>query len=470
VHLSRRAFVGPDHMPDGSLRTGSVVAALRERLYHAGATAADPQLRARFLARYPSSAAFDAWALKRLLDLNPDVGVVGIDDAPLPEGPPVDVFAAGSRLPDDDGRNANRFRHDAGRRVAIGQYGRPLPEDPATLEMGALTGISSQAHAHYGLPHLLFSDDPEVLKRDPRRFAIPPTVHTFGAAFAEVYLQLAVIAAALPGGAVLRWLFAGAAAHHVEDVANQIHTVQVGIYDFFVDAKLESIKADLLTAGGLLGHRPTFVSLGIDIITNHHILAETLFAKHLLEPNDPVAQRRADPDAELQRALDAVPACAPEIGRAIAEALIERSSYEGPEVYRAIRDVAERRWSRAGNHFEESDDPDRAIRSGVDLSHFYALELAGAARSDQAVSAMLGRIERCAADFLTADRFAAELVKERLLALDESEARARAWVEPPPTRQEISYWIPTAYAVAVGATILLAVRARQRWRNKGQVR
>ena len=87
-----------------------------------------------------------------------------------------------------------------------------------------LTGLSSQAHAHYGLPKLAFSDDPSVLKTEPRRFAIPPTVHTFGADFAESYTMLAALAARLPGGERLALTHAGAAAHHIEDVANQIHS------------------------------------------------------------------------------------------------------------------------------------------------------------------------------------------------------------------------------------------------------
>src|SRR5262249_13923755 len=149
-------------------------------------------------------------------------------------------------------RNQSRFRHDAQRRVLLDRFGRPLPEDPATLEMGERTGLSSQAHAHYQLPHLTFSSDPEVLKRDPRRFAIPPTVHTFGAEVADSYTVLSIVASRLPRGDRLSLLFAGAAAHHLEDIANQIHTVQVGIYDFFVDAKLQSFKEELLSLGGYL--------------------------------------------------------------------------------------------------------------------------------------------------------------------------------------------------------------------------
>src|SRR5205085_2293186 len=77
--------------------------------------------------------------------------------------------------------------------------------------------------------------DPEVLKKDPRRFAVPPTAHAYGREFAQLYTDLA-------GMAENEWLaatFAGAAFHHIEDVCNQIHTVQVGIYEFFESAFLQ---------------------------------------------------------------------------------------------------------------------------------------------------------------------------------------------------------------------------------------
>ena len=79
--------------------------------------------------------------------------------------------AVSSRLPDDDKRNVERFAHDPDRRVRRDATGQPLPLDPAQLDMGALTGLSSQAWAHYGLPRVEFSDSPDVLKADPRRWA-----------------------------------------------------------------------------------------------------------------------------------------------------------------------------------------------------------------------------------------------------------------------------------------------------------
>ena len=469
VLLSTRGYGGAPTVAKAD--DAAAVRALRERIWHAGAEARDPALKRRFLARYPTLAAFDAWAMKELFALNPERHIAGFDeDVPLPGGGQgAAVYAAASRLPDDDWRNRDRFRHDAHRAVVRDRWGRPLPDDPATLEMGGLTGLSSQAHAHYGLPEIDFSDDPKVLKKDPRRFAIPPTVHTFGADFVDSYGALAVLAARLPGGERLALTDAGAAAHHLEDVANQIHTVQVGIYEFFVDAKLQSYKEELLSVGGLLFDRPDFVSIGIDIISNHHVLAEGLYARHLLTPGDPVAAQTAStpPDAAFQRTLDALPAgCAPGFGRAVAEALIDRSSYEGPEVYRAIRSVAQRRWSRAGQHFGEQDDPDAAIRPGADLSRFWALEAIGARRGVQALDAWWKRFAACRT--LSADdeqKLAEALVRDRLDALDAAEARARTWTPKPPAAQTKSWGVIAGYLLALALLALLGRRLVRRGRR-----
>ena len=194
AQLSARGYHGSPKVARADDVTA--VRSLRERIWRAGAEAKDPEVKRRFLARWPTLAAFDSWSFKRLFALNPDKQVAGFDEiVALPAGEVGSaIYARASRLPDDDGRNRERFRHDPARNVLHDPWNQPLPDDPATLEMGSLTGLSSQAHAHYGLPALPFSDDPEVLKNDPRRFAIPRTVHTFGADFAESYTALAILA------------------------------------------------------------------------------------------------------------------------------------------------------------------------------------------------------------------------------------------------------------------------------------
>ena len=471
VYLSQRAYGGPKTVAADPTQA-TAVAALRERVWHAGAEAKDPELKRRFLARYPTLAAFDTWSWKRFLGLNVDQTVAGLDDTPLPGGTDgAAVYALASRLVDDDGRNRERLRHDDARKVVIGPYKEPLPEDPATLEMGALTGLSSQAHAHYQLPLLTFSDDPAVLKKDPRRFAVPPTVHTFGAEYAELYTELAMLAQRLPAGERVMLTHAGASAHHIEDVANQIHAVQVGVYDFFVDAKIESLKEELRSVGGLLRSRPSFVTIGINIIKNHHTLTEALYEKHLLTPGDPVAKLSAstpiDPafNSDLAKIRGG---CEPGFARAIVMALADRSSVEGPEVYARVRAVADRRYSRVGEEFDG--DPDAALRPNADLTAFYALEAAGARRSDLALDGWWRRFNACAeAGPEVEARFAEALVRDRLNALDAMEARQKAWTPKPPDHEQINYWVPVGYLVALSLAVWLArTIARRRARRAGR--
>jgi len=464
MELSRRAYAGP---PEPTEDPAAVVA-LRARIYRAGAEASDPALRARFRARWPTPESFDSWEMKHLFALDPGARVVGFDDLPLPPGSGVESYAVASRLPDDDHRNQDRYRRDARREIVRDAWGRPLPEDPATLAMGSLTGLSSQAHAHYGLARVELSDDPAVLKTDPRRFAIPTTARGFTAEFAGSYTVLAILAARLPGGERLALAHAGAAAHHLEDAANQIHTVQVGLYDFFVDAKIQSILEDLRTAGGLLGPREGMVPIGIQILTNHHLIAEGLYAKKFLA-GDSAAQPTGPPDPELAKALARIPpGCGPEVGEEIVQAIVERSSLEGAEVYRAIREVADRRWSRAGVRFEDGDDPEAALRPGANLDRFLALEVAGMVRARQGLSTWWERFLSCRGASPEVEAAIAErLVKVRLYALDAAEARAAAWKPAPPESRTVSWWVPATYlallAIAVSvARVVLRRRARGR--------
>ena len=147
-----------------------VVNDLLNQVWNTGAAHSDRGVRNEFLKRYPERAKFDRWALKEFLGLNPDAQIGGIDvfdgiGAPITVG---SVLAKASRWPDDDERNRNRFAHDATRAVRQDPFARPLPADPRQLDMGSLSGTSSQAYAHYGLPVLEFSSDPEVLKKEPR--------------------------------------------------------------------------------------------------------------------------------------------------------------------------------------------------------------------------------------------------------------------------------------------------------------
>ena len=143
-------------------------------------------------------------------------------------------------------------------------------------------------------------------------------------------------------------------------------------------------------------------------------------------------------------------------------AVIERSSYEGPEVYRAIRAVGQRRLSRAGEHFEELDDPDRALQPDADLSQFFALEVKGAARAGQALKAYFAHLAACEKDPGAEAAFGAALMRDRLDALDAQDARFSSYVPKAPTKESLTFWIPTVYLLLLGAAFELARRVRSR--------
>lgn len=422
---------------------------LRAATWRAGASHPDAGVRARFLARYPSERLFDSWAWKELLGLTPEARVVGVDALPDVGLDARAVAAFSSRLPDDDKRNVERFAHEAGREVRRDAAGKPIPADPAQLDMGALTGLSSQAHAHYGLPALQFSDSPDVLKADPRRFAYPPTAKAFAPEFAQMHTDVAIAAATsgTPGGRALSWVWIGAAHHYIEDVGNQVHTLQA-VYPFFVDAKMQSWKENALSLWGLLRPRPGFVEIGIGIIKNHHLFLEDLWGARVSDaaegrpaPAGAVAglAALAAGDAQMEAALDAR-ALAPSgrFSQAIAEELVEASSREGADVYLAARDIANPRLSRS-RYVYEARTADSELRASPDparLARFYELEARGFARAASAVRRHVRLFQEETARAGVSDearravRDAAlgRLVAASLDAMDAREKRLSAWL------------------------------------------
>ena len=369
---------------------------------------------AQFREHFPSLDRFDAWEMKRYFMLNPKAQVHGFDPVDLRPMKRGDLLALASRWPDDDERNRYRFHHDEKREVVRAPDGSILPEDPASLDFGGLTGTTSQGHAHYGLVEGPLSDDPEVLKKEPRRFAIPKTAHAYGAELAQLYTDLALLAAAsdLPGGEWLATCFAGAAFHHIEDVGNQIHTVQVGFYDFFRDAFLQSKLRDVVTLGGVLGARRSLKQIGLRLVANHHLFSEDLFAKRVLEVTsgasgspevrDAIAGLdRDDPAlvAEAGRRLAGTPAT---FGSDLTQAVIELSSPEGAEVYRLAYALSAKTLRRGGGHEYDGakgDDPDAYLAPPSPerdraLSDFYALEGRGLRRAATALRIWEARFER----------------------------------------------------------------------------
>ena len=330
-----------------------------------------------FARRYPTIHEFSAWDFKQFLMLDPDARVHGFDLTPDDAARTLgELLVRASRWPDDDARNQRRYlRDDRTHEIVRAPDGSPLPYDPATLDFGSLSGTTSQGHAHYGLVDGPLSDDPEVLKKEPWRFAVPPTAHAYGPEFVRLYTDLAALAAesGLPSAVWLQGAFAGAAFHHLEDLCNQIHTVQVGIYEFFQAAFIQSKLRDLKTLGGVFGERHSLAQAGLRLIANHHLLSEDLMAKHL---------------GELHLAIDARDeeiAAAPDLARAI----IDRSSREAPEVYRlSWRFSAETlRDGVYGHEYDgaKGDDPDAYVAHTPEaekaVRDFYSIQERGLRRA-----------------------------------------------------------------------------------------
>ena len=467
-----------------------------------------PALREAWTRRYPAPADFDAFAEKQLLQLAAGAQVFGIDriDERLKPGATLlDLVALGARQPDDDWRNRERLAYDQARKPLEDARGKPVPADPAILNMGRLGALSSQAHAHYGLAAVEFSDDPDVLKQDPRRFAKRAgyeraPVITLAAEMAQMHLDLSLLAALsdAPTARELGWQYTGQGFHYLEDVGNQIHTVQVGLFDFFMDAFKERLKMGLLTGGGYLGQMRTLGSIGIDILTNHHTLSEHLTLRRFEE--GVAGQAHSAPEAgklvvaptvddpEFAKAIDA--ALAPlgdrpehgEFALLLTRTLIEASSHEGDEVYRVTRKLAlPKLRTRYGVYDETKDDPDRNLlprgpETDAAYAEFFSLQERAFRRVGTALRRWVALEQKALQAAATPEARAAlralvleRLIKRQLRAADESDARLADYLRDPPkdvTAPERAPGILAAELLAVVLAVLgLSSLARRRRRR-----
>jgi len=465
--ITSRAFAGRDAWLAEELQppTQADLDAFRALFWRTAAQGADAGLRSRFLSRWPSEASFTAWEFKQLFMLDPASTVHGfdrVDARPMKRG---ELLALASRWPDDDERNRHRYLRRPDHEIVRAPDGSPMPYDPATLDFGSLTGTTSQGHAHYGLVTGPLSDDPEVLKKEPWRFAVPPTAHAYGAELAQLYTDLALLAASsnLPGREWLATCFAGAAFHHVEDVGNQIHTVQVGIYEFFRDAWFQSKLRDLRTLGGLLGERRSLRQIGVRLIANHHLFSEDLFAKRVQANAPEIAfalRGLGTDDAQLASAVSP----GDDFGRAITQALIDISSREGGEVYRlAYRLTAPTLRDGMGHEYDgaKGDDPDRylGIADPQTLQAFYDLEGRGLRRATTALRLWEARFEA-----LRGNVSPSALVQRSvamLLPYHDAAAARRASYRPAPAEQnQIAWGYPAALLAIAGIGVAMVVRRR----------
>ncbi len=466
------------------------LARFRSWLYARAARLPDTALRRAFLARYPSAAAFTPAAFKEFMMMNGTAAVLGVDSfaavdrqlgtnraldphPPSRAGAPLTVRLAlelGSDFVDLDRRNENRLLRDSLGRAVLTPPGDTVPFDPMTLNMGNRTGTSSQAWAHYGFNHHPKSSDPGVLRSRPWDFAVPigfgDSVETFAEPNAQAYTDLAYLAL-LEGGHGSRGLsvlYAGNAFHYVEDVGNAIHTLQAGIFGFFVDATLYRVWRQVITIGGLLGPVPSRNSAGLAIITSHHLMSERLFERELMAA---LREERANPAvigpsmkealdqlhhgnprfaAVLAHALDsarsASGACdCPPVGQVVTAAIIADGNEDGALIYQLTRRLGTRRMRRPPAIDFDTLPPDAvwtfvsdtgSTRTHGTLDEFNRAQARGLGRVHEALDAWWAEYLRMAATpprergALT-ERIVTRLVAARLAYLDAAEARRRQW-------------------------------------------
>jgi len=405
----------------------------------------DTGARNGFTRRYPTPAAFDVRAFKEFLMLSGEARVFGIDsfaaayrarhpaDArldPYPqynEGaslPLATAIAMGSIWPDFDVRNRDRLFRGPDGRARLTTRGDTVPFDPMTLNMGRLTGPTSQLHAHFGLNHLPKSSDPAVLRSAPYNYVValgfPGDVETYAEQNAQIYTDLSLLAL-LEGGAgmpALSSIFAGSALHYISDVSGPVHTLQGGTPGMQNDATLARIIRQIKTGFGLWGTVPPTQEIAIDILANLRTLSEKIFQVELSEALSLTAQNDVnaipasmrDAPAALTRGDTAMAVNLralvnnatrdsryPEFGRLIAAAAVDESYQDGGEIYRLTRAMANNTVRRASVVIDFDTIPDNQVWQFVSnrgsantqraLRRFNELQIKGLKRANEAAVA-----------------------------------------------------------------------------------
>lgn len=503
IELARRALAKSGLDTPAARIDMKTALSIRDAIDAYGRT--EPSVKDAWLKRYPTPDAFDNFALKQLLLLSPKEPVFGLDraDTRLAQGKTLlEVAAAATGHPDEDWRNRERLAYDDKRIPIKDKFGQPAPADPSLLNMGKLGALSSQAHAHYGLPQLSFSDDPSVLQTEPRRFAkaagweAGPIV-TLASEMAQIHLDLALLAALSDGptSRELSYYYSGAGFHYLEDVGNQIHTMQVGVFDFFKHAFVERLKLGLLTGGGYLGKMRSLASIGIDMITSHHVLAEEFTGKRFREAVAGTGSDQAkhlltvpaEEDPEFSKRLDeALAKLGPnpergEFAMAITRTLIDVSSFEGDKVYRATMAIADPALLTRHKLFLEEDDPDKFLRPASpqldrDLQTFWSLQERAFRRVGTALRRWVALQEKAVADAATPEARQAlrkavldRLVKRQLHMLEEADGRLARYLQDPPRNVSAPERDPKLLAVdlvlvglVLGLPAYLFIRRRRR--------
>jgi hypothetical protein len=465
----------------------------RRWFYDNARTLPDTAIRNAFGRRYPTAAAFDARAFKEFLMLNGAAKVFGVDSFPAvyharqpsdarldpyptySEGnslPLPQALSMGSIWPDLDRRNQDRLFRGPDGAPRLTTKGDTIPFDPMTLNMGRLTGPTSQAHAHYGLNHMPKSSDPATMRASPWNFVVargfPGEVETYAEQNAEIYTDLALLAI-LEGGSgmpALSSIYAGSALHYVADVANAVHTLQGGTPGISNDVTLARIIRQIKAGFGLWGVVPSAQELSLDILSNLHSLSEKIFQVELSEALSMAAQNNAsaipasmrDAPTALTRGDTAMAVNYrslvntamretryPEFGRLLTAGVIDDSYEAGAEILRLTRLMATNDVRRASNGVIDFDTiPDAKVWSYVSsranstmqaaLRKFNDLQIKGLKRANEAVTAWWYAYGLTAQQpnnkkVEARNTILGRLVRQQLAYLTAAEARRARWTE-----------------------------------------
>ena len=362
----------------------------RAWLYNQARTLPDTAVRNAFVRRYPAADAFDPRAFREFLMLNSDARVLGIDSFaavyrsrvpsearldPYPQYNPgasiplATALGMGAIYPELDRRHQDRIFRGPDGAVRLTAAGDTIPFDPMTLNMGHLTGISSQAHALIGLNHMPKSTDPAVMRSAPWNYVLAPgfpgEVETYAEQNAQLYTDLALLALfeGGPGTQALSSIFAGNAMHYIANVSNGLNTLQGWTPGVQNDVTLARLLGQLKTGFGLWGNAPTREALGVDIVTNLRSLSDKMFQAELSQAMSLSAQgdtaavvpsMRPAPEALVRgdtvghvnyhalinNTLRTAGSRIPDFGRLLAAAVIDESYQEGAEAVRYARALA----------------------------------------------------------------------------------------------------------------------------------
>lgn len=456
------------------------------------ATGGEIEGQRRFRARFEKSSQFNARGVRRFLGLSEaeEIKVYGITK--IEHTARIDrlaLLAAASAYPDLDQRNRRPLLFKVSGEPESLPDGRPIPYDPMALNMGGPEGLASQAHAHYALPGPLTpTSDPEVLRTEPWRFAIAPAwdapVETFADEMAQLHLDMAILARAWgeteyrAAADYLAAVWLGAGLHYIQDASGPLHNVQVGSYGLFARAKKAWYLRALLTGGGFFTDLPSFVSLGIGLLRNHHVLAERWLATEMARSeagqaaDENVAAAMAEmsqDDATLASILK--PLLAPYLtgkdraqpwtdGRGAGNVLVEQlarvGSRQGGELYDMVAAAASAQASEVGYELpDEGTVTSDLLRDPADPEVAAALARMGAIHADS-----LRRAATATRQYLAAwrngnaDIAAHRLRHSRLLHMDAAEDRREAWRVAPPDTDGDTVYEPLWFALAFGLILL----------------